>query len=621
MMPAERYSYLSSRLVKEVFQLGGAVRELVPPVVERRLREKYGRPRARRGRRRSAAQARAMRPQDARLRPGPLPAGAGPRGLAHGGRGPEGGGPQGRRRRPCSTSAWASPTSPRRATSRPRPRPRSNEGARATRPRPACPSCGRRWPCATRRTSRSRSCRSEVAITTRRQAGALPGLPGPARPRRRGGDPVPALAHLLRRRSGWPGARPILVPTPGEGRLQGHGAHDLQGHRPAHQGGDPQQPLQPHRRRHRSRGPAGDRRHGRAPQVHAPLRRHLRAARLRPRRTPAPCRRCATRWASGCVVLGTASKSYCMTGWRIGWVLGPRALVDACAALVSHSTQCPTDLRAGGRGRGPHRLPEVRAGPGGRVPPPPRLHPPGSDRDPRASPACSRPAASTCSPTSRATWARGVPSRWTWPSRLLEEEKVAVVPGEGFAAPGYLRDLLRAADGATCRRARSASPPSWPRSCRARALARETRCGSRTTGWPRATPVVVYLQAPKEKVWGLLVSTMAAGVVVRGIDLAAFDDWMRQEARGEDALLGASTVFYPMTRVERMEKDETVGPHPSYCRALRARGGPHRGRGAGPRADGRRERGRLRDVGKELYGLKVLVVDDDPTRASCSSGC
>jgi pantetheine-phosphate adenylyltransferase len=46
MMPAERYSYLSSRLVKEVFQLGGGVRELVPPGVERRLREKYGRSRA-----------------------------------------------------------------------------------------------------------------------------------------------------------------------------------------------------------------------------------------------------------------------------------------------------------------------------------------------------------------------------------------------------------------------------------------------------------------------------------------------------------------------------------------------------------------------------------------------
>lgn len=42
MMPAEGYSYLSSRLVKEVFQLGGEVSELVPPVVERRLRDKYG---------------------------------------------------------------------------------------------------------------------------------------------------------------------------------------------------------------------------------------------------------------------------------------------------------------------------------------------------------------------------------------------------------------------------------------------------------------------------------------------------------------------------------------------------------------------------------------------------
>ena len=41
MTPAESYSYVSSRLVKEVFQLGGRVSDLVPPVVERRLREKY----------------------------------------------------------------------------------------------------------------------------------------------------------------------------------------------------------------------------------------------------------------------------------------------------------------------------------------------------------------------------------------------------------------------------------------------------------------------------------------------------------------------------------------------------------------------------------------------------
>jgi len=41
MMPAEAYSYLSSRLVKEIFQLGGSVRGLVPELVERKLREKF----------------------------------------------------------------------------------------------------------------------------------------------------------------------------------------------------------------------------------------------------------------------------------------------------------------------------------------------------------------------------------------------------------------------------------------------------------------------------------------------------------------------------------------------------------------------------------------------------
>ncbi len=40
MMPAEGYSYLSSRMVKEVFQLGGDVSQLVPPIVERRLKDK-----------------------------------------------------------------------------------------------------------------------------------------------------------------------------------------------------------------------------------------------------------------------------------------------------------------------------------------------------------------------------------------------------------------------------------------------------------------------------------------------------------------------------------------------------------------------------------------------------
>ena len=40
MMPAEEYSYVSSRLVKEVFHLGGSIDGLVPPLVEERMRGK-----------------------------------------------------------------------------------------------------------------------------------------------------------------------------------------------------------------------------------------------------------------------------------------------------------------------------------------------------------------------------------------------------------------------------------------------------------------------------------------------------------------------------------------------------------------------------------------------------
>jgi pantetheine-phosphate adenylyltransferase len=40
MMPAEQYTYISSRLIKEVFSLGGRVHGLVPEVVEQRLRGK-----------------------------------------------------------------------------------------------------------------------------------------------------------------------------------------------------------------------------------------------------------------------------------------------------------------------------------------------------------------------------------------------------------------------------------------------------------------------------------------------------------------------------------------------------------------------------------------------------
>ena len=79
------------------------------------------------------------------------------------------------------------------------------------------------------------------------------------------------------------------------------------------------------------------------------------------------------------------------------------------------------------------------------------------------------------------------------------------------------------------------------------------------------TPVVLYLHTPKEKVWGLLVSLTPAGVILHGLDLVTFDEWMRQEARGDERLIGLCTIFYPMSRLERLERDDALGTLPSYA--------------------------------------------------------
>ena len=40
-VPSVCYSFLSSRLVKEIYQLGGEIKEMVPPIVDKKLKEKY----------------------------------------------------------------------------------------------------------------------------------------------------------------------------------------------------------------------------------------------------------------------------------------------------------------------------------------------------------------------------------------------------------------------------------------------------------------------------------------------------------------------------------------------------------------------------------------------------
>jgi aspartate aminotransferase len=138
------------------------------------------------------------------------------------------------------------------------------------------------------------------------------------------------------------------------------------------------------------------------------------------------------------VILGTASKAYCMTGWRIGWVLGPKALVDACAALTSHSTQNPTTFAQVGAVEalsGPQKcvqelLAEYRRrrdfmGPALAAIPKVSCVLPGG--------------AFYLFPNVGRYLSSRVPTTLELARLLLEEKGVATVPGEGFGAPGYLR--------------------------------------------------------------------------------------------------------------------------------------------------------------------------------------
>jgi hypothetical protein len=84
--------------------------------------------------------------------------------------------------------------------------------------------------------------------------------------------------------------------------------------------------------------------------------------------------------------------------------------------------------------------------------------------------------------------------------------------------------------------------------------------------------VLVNLQNPREKVWGVLLSLQASGITVRGIDLNSFDDWSRSVGRG-DADMGLSTMFLPIHRVERVNQDETVGAVRSFAELFEERAG------------------------------------------------
>jgi aspartate aminotransferase len=147
--------------------------------------------------------------------------------------------------------------------------------------------------------------------------------------------------------------------------------------------------------------------------------------------------------ADTCVVVNGVAKTYAMTGWRVGWMIGPRDVVAAATNLQSHLTSNVTnvaqraalaavtgDLDAVAvmratferRGRTMHEL--LSAIPGVEC-----LEPQG---------------AFYCFPSFRGVLGRDLAGRTPTTSLelcelALEEAKVAMVPGEAFGAPGYAR--------------------------------------------------------------------------------------------------------------------------------------------------------------------------------------
>src|SRR5690606_8951603 len=42
--------------------------------------------------------------------------------------------------------------------------------------------------------------------------------------------------------------------------------------------------------------------------------------------------------AEQCLIVNGVAKTYAMTGWRVGWIVGPADVVKACVNFQSHST-------------------------------------------------------------------------------------------------------------------------------------------------------------------------------------------------------------------------------------------------------------------------------------------
>ena len=139
------------------------------------------------------------------------------------------------------------------------------------------------------------------------------------------------------------------------------------------------------------------------------------------------------------IVAGSLSKTYSMTGWRIGFTLGPAAVCNAIIKLQSHSTSNPTSIAQ-------KAAIEALLGPQDSVQA--MLGEYAKRRDYvlkrlRAMPGvkCAEPrGAFYAYPNLSGTFGRdGIKSPMEFAERLLAEKYVAVVPGEAFGTDAHVR--------------------------------------------------------------------------------------------------------------------------------------------------------------------------------------
>ncbi len=83
--------------------------------------------------------------------------------------------------------------------------------------------------------------------------------------------------------------------------------------------------------------------------------------------------------------------------------------------------------------------------------------------------------------------------------------------------------------------------------------------------------VLVTLQNPREKFWGVIQALTPAGVSLRGVDLQSLDDFTQMVKSHEGAT--PSVVFFPMHRVQRIEVDGRNGELPSLAEQFKAKTG------------------------------------------------